>query len=151
MKRIVITAFFVLIFGISVSAQEKTDVKDEAAAQMLLGRHQVSLQWISWDYFGVATVTKKGDLFWLNGYQKGRGRNKSDYLQISGRILSISATEFKFRGEIITSVGHINDGLSCSRVGTSTFKITGTRRYWRLQQMDNPCDHVTDYVDIYFR
>ncbi|PYT01808.1 MAG: hypothetical protein DMF63_02935 [Acidobacteria bacterium] len=134
MKRIVITAFFVLIFGISVSAQEKTDVKDEAAAQMLLGRHQVSLQWISWDYFGVATVTKKGDLF-----------------QISGRILSISATEFKFRGEIITSVGHINDGLSCSRVGTSTFKITGTRRYWRLQQMDNPCDHVTDYVDIYFR
>jgi hypothetical protein len=32
-----------------------------------------------------------------------------------------------------------------------TFKITGKRKYWRMQQFDNPCDEAADYVDIYFR
>jgi hypothetical protein len=37
------------------------------------------------------------------------------------------------------------------RSGTFHFKATGKRRYWRMQEMDNPCDSVTDYVDVYFR
>jgi hypothetical protein len=66
-------------------------------------------------------------------------------------ITSIDAKEFRFSGEIITQVSHINGGRPCSRDGEFTFKITGKRKYWRMQQMDNPCDPVTDYVDIYFR
>ena len=32
-----------------------------------------------------------------------------------------------------------------------TFKTKAGRKYWRMQEMDNPCEAVTDYVDIYFR
>jgi hypothetical protein len=35
------------------------------------------------------------------------------------------------------------------RDGSYEFRITGRRRYWRLQQMEQ-CDGLTDYVDIYF-
>ena len=48
-------------------------------------------------------------------------------------------------------ISHINGGKPCAREGAMTFKITGKRRYWRLQEMNNPCDGVTDYVDIFFR
>jgi hypothetical protein len=31
------------------------------------------------------------------------------------------------------------------------FKITEKRKYWRLQEMQSPCDTATDYVDIFMR
>jgi hypothetical protein len=37
------------------------------------------------------------------------------------------------------------------RQGDFTFKVTGKRKYWRMQEMDNPCDEATDYVDIYYK
>ena len=151
MKTIVITFVAVLIFGISASAQHKTDIQDSSAGRMLLGRHKLSLQWVSWDHFGVATVANNRGVYSLKGEQKGRGQTKSDFVTIDGTITSIGVKEFAFSGKIVTQVSHINGGKSCVRDGDFTFKITGKRRYWRLQQMDNPCDPVTDYVDIYFR
>ena len=59
--------------------------------------------------------------------------------------------EIKFDGKVITQVTHINGGKPCERTSEMTFRITGKRKYWRLQQIDNPCDGVADYVDIYFR
>lgn len=150
MKNIVILVISVLVFCVPASAQ-RTDVNDPAAARMLLGKHMLSLQWVSWDYFGVATVTDRGGEYLLKGEQKGRGEQAADFVTIDGVITSIDAKVFVFRGEIITQVSHINGGQPCARDGEFTFKITGKRRYWRLQQMDNPCDPVTDYVDIYFR
>jgi hypothetical protein len=150
MKKI----FFLLLILGSVTfaaAQERTDVNNRAAANMLLGRHRLSLQWVSWDYFGVATVTNRRGVYSIKGEQKGRGRGNTDFVKIDGRITSIDAKEFAFTGTIITQISHINGGKPCTRDGEFTFKITGKRRYWRLQQMDNPCDPVTDYVDIYFR
>lgn len=142
--------FFVLLtFAVSLSAQSRTDVNNAAAAKMLLGRHKLSLQWISWDYFGSATVTNSRGVYKINGEQKGRGN--ADLLKIDGVIKSINAKEFVFDGKIITQVSHNNGGEPCTREGEFTFKITGKRKYWRLQQMDNPCDPVTDYVDVYFR
>ena len=50
----------ILLTCIAVSgavAQENTKVNDVKASRMLLGRHMLSLQWISWDIFGGATVT----------------------------------------------------------------------------------------------
>ena len=70
---------------------------------------------------------------------------------VTGTIKSIDAKEFVFEGTIVTQVSHINGGAQCTREGEFTFKITGTRKYWRMMQMHNPCDPVTDYVDIYFK
>lgn len=131
------------------SLQERTEINDRAAARKLLGKHMMSLQWISWDYFGAATVTNKAGVYTLKGVQNGRGN--TDFVRVDGRIISIDAKEFKFDGTIITQVGHINGGKPCERSGEMTFRITGKRKYWRLQQIDNPCDAVADYVDIFFR
>ena len=138
-----------LLCAVTVVAQDKTRINDAAAAKMLLGKHMLSLQWISWDYFGSATVTNKNGEYRVKGEQKGRGN--TDFLTVDGVITSIDDKEFVFDGTIVTQVSHINGGAPCTREGEFTFKITGKRKYWRLQQMDNPCDPVTDYVDVYFR
>jgi len=115
--------------------------------QMLLGTHKLSLQWISWERFGKATITKKNNTITISGEQ----RIKGDYLQIHGTISDMKPKSFIFDGEIITKVNHIANGAECRREGKMEFKITKRRRYWRLQAMQNPCDDVVDYVDIFFK
>lgn len=149
MKKLILILTLVATFTASATAQEKTVVRDAKAKAMLLGRHKLSLQWISWDRFGTATVTESLGILGIEGQQKGRGND--DLLTIEGMIVSIDAKEFVFEGTITTKVSHINGGKPCVRQGDFTFKITGKRRYWRMQEMDNPCDEATDYVDIYFR
>jgi hypothetical protein len=124
-------------------------VKDNQAKARLLGPHRLSLQWISWDYFGKAIVSEKDGVLNISGEQKGRGTG--DYLKIKGVITEVDTKEIKFKGTIETKVSHINEGNPCKREGEMTFRITQNRKYWRLKEMDNPCDGVTDYVDIYFR
>jgi len=150
MKRRVIS-LLLLTLGLAIGAfaQERTEIKDAKAAQMLLGRHKLSLQWISWDYFGTANVANRGGVYRIKGEQKGRGN--TDIVTVDGVIRSISAKEFVFEGKIVTQISHINGGKPCTRDGEMTFRITGKRKYWRLAEMDNPCDEAADYVDIYFR
>ncbi len=147
LKRTFSIAIVVAAVAACVFSQ-RTDIKDAKAAKMLLGKHKISLQWISWDHFGVANVTNKGGVYTLKGEQKGK---EIDFVKVDGRITRIDAKEFKFKGKVITQVSHINGGKPCERTGEMTFRITGTRKYWRMQQIDNPCDGVADYVDIYFR
>ena len=150
LKRIVLIKFLLCaVCAFSVFAQEKTVVNDANARAMLVGRHKLSLQWISWDYFGTASVVNRGGVLYLTGEQKSR--KDSDFVKIDGVITSIDEKEFKFDGTITTQISHIASGEPCERTGEMTFRITGKRKYWRLQEMDNPCDGVTDYVDIYFR
>ena len=150
-KKLVACALVILaICCVSIFAQQKTEILDTKAKARLLGRHRLSLQWISWDYFGVATVSQKGLTLYLKGRQDGRGRNRSDYLTVDGLITSIGSREFRFKGKIVTRLSHINGGSPCVREGEMIFRITGKRRYWRLQEIDNPCDEVADYVDIFF-
>jgi hypothetical protein len=137
-----------IVFPTVIAAQERTVINDSAAAKMLLGRHMLSLQWISWDHFGTASVKNEAGIYSLRGEQKGRG---NDLLTIEGNIVSIDSKEFRFEGTITTRISHINNGEPCVRQGDFTFRNTGKRKYWRLQEMDNPCDTATDYVDIYFR
>jgi hypothetical protein len=152
LRKLSVGTFLILaIFCLSTFAQQKTVIRDAKAKAMLLGKHRLSLQWISWDYFGAATVTERNGRLSIVGRQDGRGRSRGDYLTINGVITSISAREFKFDGKIVMRISHINNGEPCAREGEMTFRITGNRRYWRLQEMDNPCDSVTDYVDIFFR
>ena len=151
MKAIISATIVILFFGLMAVGQQRTDINNSAAARMLLGRHRLSLQWVSWDYFGVATVTNRRGVYSLKGEQKGRGKQNSDFVKVDGIVTSVDAKEFSFQGQIITQVSHINGGKPCTRDGEFTFKITGRRKYWRLQQMDNPCEPVTDYVDIYLK
>lgn len=134
---------------VSASAQEKTTINSPAAKRMLLGKHLFSLQWISWDHFGSANVTEKDGLLHLKGEQKSR--ENDDYLTIEGVVTELNRYDFTFQGKIVTRVDHINSGEPCVREGEMTFRITGKRKYWRLQQMDSPCEEVVDYVDIFFR
>jgi hypothetical protein len=150
LKKIIFTnlLFFVVLSSFGFT-QEKTVVNDANAKNMLLGKHRLSLQWISWDYFGTATVTNKNGVLYLKGEQKQRGGK--DYLRVDGTITSIDKNEFTFNGVIDMLVSHNNNGEPCKREGEMTFAIKGKRKYWRLQEMDNPCDSITDYVDIFFR
>jgi hypothetical protein len=140
-----------IAFTVSAFGQQKTVVKNAKAKQMLVGRHLLSLQWISWDYFGRANVTEKKGVLYLKGEQKGRGESAEDFLKIDGVITRVDAKEFGFKGKIVMQVSHNNGGKPCERDGEMTFRITGKRKYWRLVEMDNPCEGITDYVDIYFR
>ncbi len=150
LKKIIYASFLFFVCLNTVGfAQEKAIVNDANAKQMLLGKHRLSLQWISWDFFGVATVTNKNGVLYLRGEQKQRGGK--DYLKVDGTITSIDKNEFAFNGIILMRVSHINNGEPCKREGKMTFAVKGKRKYWRLQEMDNPCDEATDYVDIYFR
>ncbi len=150
LKKIIYASLIILAGFSSLGfAQEKTVVHDADAKKMLLGKHLLSLQWISWDYFGTANITNKAGVLYLKGEQKQRGGN--DFVKIDGTIKSIDKNEFKFGGTIVMQISHINGSKPCTRSGEMTFAITGKRKYWRLQEMTNPCDEATDYVDIYFR
>jgi hypothetical protein len=130
--------------------RDKTVVNSPVMAEKLVGRHKLNLQWIgseNWAEFGNLKVVDRHGMMLIRGKQiKG-----DDYLQIDGKILNIEDKQFTFQGNITTRVSHINKGTSCQRDGEMIFKITENRKYWRLQQMNNPCDPVTDYVDIFMR
>jgi len=151
LKKIIFAGLLILSFqSVSVFAQDKTIINSENAKKMLLGKHRFALQWISWNYFGTAIVTDKKGVLYLKGEQKGRG-GSDDFLTIDGTVTQIDEKEFKFNGKIVTKVSHLNEGKPCPREGEMTFAITKNRRYWRLQDMQNFCEDVLDYIDIFFR
>ncbi len=113
------------------------------------GKHALTLQWIGWDKPG-SVIIQAGDAGWytINGSQTD---DKGNYLKVDGRIKILNNRELEFDGKIETRVDHINAGKPCIKTGKNLFKATGTRKYWRLQNMIN-CEGgaVTDYIDIYF-
>lgn len=134
----------------TASSSTKTVVNDSIAAAQLIGKHKFQLHWISWgkwrDLADLVVSDRHGSLF-----IKGRQTKGGDYVEIEGTVLKVEAKEFTFQGRIVTRVSYKNGGKPCERNGELTFKITGKRRYWRLQEMQSPCDETTDYVDIFLR
>lgn len=127
---------------------ERTIVNDRAALNRLRRNSGITLQWISFEQpgRGHVYVTERNGLVHLRGSQTqnaGAGR-----VDLEGDVLSISARSFTFRGRIMIENSPDPD-RECLREGTYEFRATGTRRYWRLQQM-TVCDGLTDYVDIYY-
>jgi hypothetical protein len=131
-------------------AGAQTKVNDAAARQKLLGNHMLSLQWIQFETkaFGSAKVSEQNGMLRLSGEQKNP--KNQDFLQVDGEITQVDKLEFRFTGSIVYRAKEISGERLCERKGEFTFKITGGRKYWRLQQMDSPCGTVTDYVDLYF-
>ncbi|MEO7660381.1 MAG: hypothetical protein ABIV48_12280, partial [Pyrinomonadaceae bacterium] len=65
LKQILAIILAATLFAVTGFTQQKTEINDANAAKMLRGRHLLSLQWISWDHFGSATVTKRGGVYYL--------------------------------------------------------------------------------------
>lgn len=115
----------------------------------VVGKHLLSLQWISWDYFGTCEITKVN-----NGKYRCVGsqhsKENSDYLKLEGYISIVNENHLRFTGTIITRLHDMNNGNEHIREGTFDFKSTGGRKYWREQEMTGS-DGCTDYIDIYFQ
>jgi len=118
----------------------------QATRQLLLGDHLLSLQWVSWDRFGRATVSEESGKLKLKGEQRKDG----DYVTVEGIVTDVLPNGFRLQGKVITRVSHINQGKPCVRDGNFTFRASGARKFWRMQEMNNPCDEAADYIDIYF-
>lgn len=127
---------------------EPTPIDTTATLPALSGKHLLTLQWISWDRPGSVMIgsSNKG---WhtIKGSQNGE---QGSYLRIDGKIKPLNARELEFEGKIEHNVHNITAGKPCIRTGKQLFKATGTRKYWRLQQMLSCDSTTTDYVDIYF-
>lgn len=116
----------------------------------VIGKHMLTLQWISWDYYGSCEIKKMPD-----GSLKCTGQQLSkeypgDYLMIDGYITIVDERHLIFEGDIKSKVYHLNGGQEYVKSGKFDFVATGKRKYWREQKMEGP-DGVTDYVDIYFK
>jgi hypothetical protein len=112
------------------------------------GKHDLTIQWISWEKPGSVTITP-ADSGWytIKGSQNGE---QGSYLRIDGRIKPLNDRELEFVGNIEHNVHNISPDQPCIRTGKQLFKATGTRKYWRLQNMISCDGTTTDYVDIYF-
>jgi hypothetical protein len=135
-------------FVLALVLSQATVIEDPKAGDQLMGAHVFNLQWID-SPAGVAKVTEptKGELQ-LEAAQENK---KGDYATASGRITKVTSKTFEFDGTIKTKVSYVNGGQECVKKGRFTFRITGTRKYWRLKEMDN-CEgnSVVDYVDVFF-
>ena len=127
---------------------EHTIINDSAAMRRLLHNSGITLQWIGFETPARGHVR----VFELNGQYRLTGsqaaRRGGGRVTVDGVVLAIDARSFTFRGRIVIT-DTPDPGRNCVRDGTYEFRATGTRRYWRLQQME-ACDGLTDYVDIYF-
>ncbi len=124
-----------------------TQVDDAKTRAKLLGERPLTLQWIE-SKPGRAEVTDDGGLMRLRGQQNGP---KGDKLTVEGVIKHVGAKHFVLVGTITTQVSYIYGGKTCSRTGTFTFRQTGKRKYFRLKEMNNPCEggNLVDYVDVF--
>lgn len=123
-----------------------TVIRDMEAVRRLKNNRGVSLQWIWNNPPGRLNVTESDGVIHMEGSQterKGPGR-----LTLSGNVISIDQSTMTFIGTI-SMYDAPSDRKECLRNGVFNFRITGSRKYWRLQEME-ACDGLTDYVDIYF-
>ena len=126
-----------------------TDQQRETFIKNILGKHMCSLQWISWKDFGSVSISYGADnLLYVKGGQKSK--TNEDFLEMYGTLTVLNPLHLQFNGQIFTRVEHINNGKPVKREGTYNFTVAGQRRYWRMQEMNNPKDGYCDYVDIYF-
>ncbi|MCW3465071.1 hypothetical protein [Chitinophaga nivalis] len=137
----------ILMGSIATYAQQ---TKEPAPFVLREGKHNLTLQWVSWNQPGKAVIKKKKDgTYSIQGEQ--RGADNAGFVTIDGVLKVVSAKELEFEGTIRTKDNSINGGEVCEKKGTYHFLAKGARKYWRLQEMEN-CEgnNVVDYVDIFF-
>ena len=150
----VLLALSLAIAGFAGSAGAATQVDSETARTKLMGPLWLSLQWIgvgNFESMGRAQVEDRGGTLHLSGRQEGTGDNAGDWLEIDGDILAVGLRTFHFKGWVETRVSYINNGNPCRREIEADFLMKPGKKYWRLQEIDNPCDVAADYVDLFPR
>ena len=122
---------------------------DSYAISQLVGEHKLGVQWIGshdLQHAGSVQIDRAGQVLTVHGRQVLGDKR----LDIAGHITGVIDDGFVFHG-VVTLQGEHEDGMpACVRSGPMHFTTRGIRQYWRLQQMTNPCNGYTDYVDIYF-
>ncbi|WP_051666578.1 hypothetical protein [Pedobacter sp. R20-19] len=140
MKYILIIAYFLFLIPKAHSQIKPVRV----------GSHSFTIQWISFNKTNPGKVYIKSigdEEYSIEGEQ--RDKKTKEYVTIKGTFLNQGRT-LKFNGTIISKINSINGGQPCELNGLSIFKASGTRKYWRLQQMLNCDGETTDYIDIFF-
>ena len=123
---------------------------DAHARQQLLGEHKLTVQWLGWgdlEQAGTVSISDAGGVLVASGSQY----QGSQRLDLAGHITALVDDGFVFEGAITLQDMDGPGTGTCVRSGPMHFTTRGIRQYWRLQQMTNPCNGSTDYVDIYFR
>lgn len=145
-KRFLKFAVLAVMLGAAAPAP-RTIVNDAAALRRLQANSGMTLQWIGFQTQrrGHVRVRTNDGLITLTGSHRLPG--SPGEVTLDGYVASIDQRAFTFVGRVV-----IRDtpdiGRECVRDGRMTFRITGKRRYWRMQEMEK-CDGLTDYVDIY--
>ncbi|MCX2431397.1 MULTISPECIES: hypothetical protein [unclassified Pedobacter] len=140
MKYILIIASFLIL-----SSQAHSQIKP-----VRKGWHSFTIQWISFNKTNPGKVYIKSigdEEYSIEGEQRDKKTN--EYVTIKGTFLNQGRT-LKFNGDIVSKINSINGGQPCTLNGLSIFKASGSRKYWRLQQMLNCDGETTDYIDIFF-
>lgn len=131
-----------------------------ALERKVVGKHMLSIQWISWKYFGSVTIKKeadgtlscKGEQLARNCKDAEQGNiDNGDYVKLDGIIDIADEKNLVFTGVIRTKVYHINNGQEVVREGTFNFEAKDNRKFWRMYPVSNPVDECADYIDIYFK
>ena len=141
MRKVILLILF--LFSLVAEAQQRDPV-------LRNGKHYISFQWVSRKYFGTAIITKTGEPGTYKIIGSHYSKTNNDYLKIEGTLKPLTEKHLVFEGFIDTKINYINNGINCHREGKFNFNVSGERQYWRLQEMSDPCDSVTDYIDIYF-
>ncbi len=139
-----------LVFALPTIAQADPTITDQAAAKQLLGKHALTLQWLGFGDLrtaGIVNVAAKDGHWVLTGKQDA----KEGFVTLDGEVVAIDKTTFDFQGKVVTRADGNNNDQPCSREGRYTFLRKPGKKYWRMQPIDNPCDPVADYIDIYLR
>lgn len=175
MKRLILGLLLITIMvALSCTMQAKKKVNRKKATtenlagltpleRKIVGKHLLTLQWISWKGFGSVVIKKEADgTLSCHGGQFARDCYKAgdvdhecytndDYIKLDGTIEIIDETHLVFTGDIRQKIYHMNNGEEILRQGTYNFVQKENRHYWRMQEMTNPVDECVDYIDIYFK
>jgi hypothetical protein len=147
MKRLLLV---LLALALPMAAAADPTMSDRRSAELVLGKHALTLQWLGFGDLrtaGTATVVAKDGHWRLTGEQKA----KEGFVTLDGEVVAITKTSFDFQGKVVTQAAGNNKDQPCSREGRYTFLRKPGKKYWRMQPIDNPCDQIADYIDIYQR
>jgi hypothetical protein len=114
------------------------------------GVHSFTIQWITFNKATPGQVVikpAKNGTYTIEGEQRDNSRN--EYVTIKGTIEAANKN-LNFNGKIVSRITSINNGQPCELNGPAVFRASGSRKYWRLQQMLNCDNETTDYIDIFF-
>jgi hypothetical protein len=150
MLRIALAALALFLAAAPAGARTlgETEIANEAALTKLKNNKGVKLQWLWGAAPGQLRVIETAKGVTVSGTQ---GPHNGDQLVVEGIVTRIEARKFWFKGRIAITDNETTE--VCVREGVYTFRITGTRRYWRLKEQEARCPgraDLTDYVDVRF-